>query len=130
MTNKDMVNLQNVSLKYYSLEGETHAIDNISFSVKEGEFIGIVGPSGCGKTTILSLIAGLIKPTKGKVLVHGKAVEGPSTKVGYMLQQDYLFEWRNIMQNVLLGLEIHDRVTEESRKKSRKAFRNIWARGF
>lgn len=120
MNDNIMVNLQNVSLKYYSLEGETHAIDNISFTVKEGEFIGIVGPSGCGKTTILSLIAGLIKPTKGQVLVDGKTVQGPSTNVGYMLQQDYLFEWRNIMQNVLLGLEVRDRVTDESKAKVAK----------
>lgn len=120
MNNKEMVNLKNVSLKYHSLEGETHAINDISFSVNEGEFIGIVGPSGCGKTTILSLIAGLIKPTNGQVLVDGKIVGGPSTNVGYMLQQDYLFEWRTILQNVLLGLEIHDKVTEESRAKAER----------
>lgn len=120
MNNREMVNLRDVSLKYYSLEGETHAIDDISFTVDEGEFIGIVGPSGCGKTTILSLIAGLIKPTKGAVWVDGKIVEEPSTDVGYMLQQDYLFEWRTIIQNVLLGLEIHDKVTKESKAKAEK----------
>ena len=85
MNKKDMVSLKNVSLKYYTLEGETHAVNDISFSVKQGEFIGIVGPSGCGKTTILSLIAGLIKPTKGEILVDGKKVEGPSTDVGYKI---------------------------------------------
>ena len=95
MNNKVVVNLENVSMKYHSLEGETPAINNISFKVNEGEFIGIVGPSGCGKTTILSLIAGLIKPTTGQVLVYGKKVQGPSTSVGYMLQQDHLFG-RNI----------------------------------
>jgi NitT/TauT family transport system ATP-binding protein len=117
MNSKVVVSLENVSLKYHSLEGETPAINNISFKVNEGEFIGIVGPSGCGKTTILSLIAGLIKPTTGQVLVYGKKVQGPSTSVGYMLQQDYLFEWRNIMQNALLGLEIRGKVTEDSKKK-------------
>lgn len=117
MNNKEMVNLKNVSLKYHSLDGETHAIKDISFTVNEGEFIGIVGPSGCGKTTILSLIAGLIKPTKGQILIDGKVVTGPSTDVGYMLQQDHLFEWRTIVQNVLLGLEIHGKVTDESKAK-------------
>ena len=117
MNSKVVVSLENVSLKYHSLEGEPPAINNISFKVNEGEFIGIVGPSGCGKTTILSLIAGLIKPTTGQVLVYGKKVQGPSTSVGYMLQQDYLFEWRNIMQNALLGLEIRGKVTEDSKKK-------------
>ena len=117
MNNKVVVNLENVSMKYHSLEGETPAINNISFKVNEGEFIGIVGPSGCGKTTILSLIAGLIKPTTGQVLVYGKKVQGPSTSVGYMLQQDHLFEWRNIMQNALLGLEIRGKVNEDSKRK-------------
>ena len=117
MNKKDMVSLKNVSLKYYTLEGETHAVNDISFSVKQGEFIGIVGPSGCGKTTILSLIAGLIKPTKGEILVDGKKVEGPSTDVGYMLQQDHLFEWRTIMQNALLGLEIHGKTNRETKEK-------------
>ncbi|NLJ41200.1 MAG: ABC transporter ATP-binding protein [Clostridiales bacterium] len=120
MSDKEMVNLENVSLKYHSLEGETHALKDISFTVNEGEFIGIVGPSGCGKTTILSLIAGLIKPTTGQVLVDGKTVEGPSTNVGYMLQQDYLFEWRTIMQNALLGLEIHNNMAEEFKTKTEK----------
>ena len=117
MNKKDMVSLKNVSLKYYTLEGETHAVNDISFSVKQGEFIGIVGPSGCGKTTILSLIAGLIKPTKGEILVDGKKVEGPSTDVGCMLQQDHLFEWRTIMQNALLGLEIHGKTNRETKEK-------------
>ena len=117
MSKKEVVSLKNVSLKYHSLEGETHAIDDISFSVNQGEFIGIVGPSGCGKTTILSLIAGLIRPTKGQVLVDGRILDGPSTDVGYMLQQDYLFEWRTIIKNVLLGLEIHGKANQESRAK-------------
>ena len=66
---KNIVSLDNVSMIYHQREGETQALQNISFDVEEGEFIGIVGPSGCGKTTILSLIAGLIKPTSGTVYV-------------------------------------------------------------
>lgn len=120
MHNKKMVSLKDVSFKYHSLEGEIQALNHISFTAEEGEFIGIVGPSGCGKTTILSLIAGLIKPTLGEVLVEGKSVEAPSTKVGYMLQQDYLFEWRTILQNVLIGLEIHDKITDDSKAKAEK----------
>ncbi len=118
MGNNSIVSMDNVSMTYHQREGETHALRNISFDVKEGEFIGIVGPSGCGKTTILSLIAGLIKPTSGTVYVEGKPVEGPSSKVGYMLQQDHLFEWRTILQNVLLGLEIQGKVNEESKAKA------------
>lgn len=117
MNRHSIVSLNNVNLTYQSLEGETPALENINIDVSDGEFIGIVGPSGCGKTTILSLLAGLMKPTGGQVLIEGKKVEGPSSKVGYMLQQDHLFEWRTILQNVMLGLEIMKRDDEENREK-------------
>jgi len=101
-----ILKLQNVSLTYHSLLGETTALKNISFSVDEGEFIGIVGPSGCGKTTILSLISGLLKPSSGSILIDEEPVVKTSDKTGYMFQKDHLFEWRNIINNILLGLEI------------------------
>ncbi|AFK86438.1 MULTISPECIES: ABC transporter ATP-binding protein [Thermoanaerobacterium] len=105
---KVMVELSNISLNYHTIKGETEAIKDVSFNVYEGEFVGVIGPSGCGKSTLLSIIAGLLKPSNGSVIVNGK--------VGYMLQKDHLFEWRNIMQNVLLGLEIQNAVNENSIK--------------
>lgn len=113
-----IVKLKDVSMKYHSLNGEIDALCNINFSVKKGEFFSIVGPSGCGKSTLLSLIAGLIKPSSGKVLLNGSLVTRMSEKVGYMLQKDHLFEWRNILQNVLLGLEI--------KKTSQKKIKNMY----
>jgi NitT/TauT family transport system ATP-binding protein len=100
------VELRNVNLRYFSLEGETEALRDTSFSIAPGEFVAIIGQSGCGKSTLLSLISGILKPTDGAVLVDGKLVNGPSRKVGYMLQQDYLFEWRTILENAVLGAEI------------------------
>src|SRR3984893_18097456 len=93
-------------MRYFSLEGETEALKEITFSVAAGEFVAIIGQSGCGKSTLLSLISGILKPTAGAVLVDGKPVAGPTRKVGYMLQQDYLFEWRTILENAVLGAEI------------------------
>lgn len=116
MRKEKLVSMVNVNMTYQSLEGETPTLLDINLDVSEGEFIGIVGPSGCGKTTILSIIAGLIKPTSGEVFIEGKKVEGPSSKVGYMLQQDHLFEWRTITQNVLLGLEIQGKLNEKSKE--------------
>ena len=101
-----MVALCDVGLRYYSRHGETQALADISLSIYPGEFVAIVGQSGCGKSTLLSLIAGLIQPTSGAVLIDGKSVAGPGRKVGYMLQQDYLFQWRTILDNALLGAEI------------------------
>nr|WP_284700622.1 ABC transporter ATP-binding protein [Thermoanaerobacterium sp. R66] len=103
-----MVELSNISLNYHTIKGETEAIKDVTFNVYEGEFVGVIGPSGCGKSTLLSIIAGLLKPSNGSIVVNGK--------VGYMLQKDHLFEWRNIMQNVLLGLEIQGAINENSIK--------------
>ena len=104
-----MVKVSNLALTYQTSEGETQAIENISFKINEGEFVGIIGPSGCGKSTMLSIIAGLLKPTRGSVeLPYGKG------SIGYMLQKDSLFPWRTIRQNVLLGPEINKTVKESS----------------
>ncbi len=99
-----MLELNNVALNYFSKNGETSALKNITFKVNQGELVSIVGPSGCGKTTILSLISGLIKPSKGTVKINGEQVN--SNLCGYMFQKDHLFDWRTIEKNVLLGIEI------------------------
>ena len=87
-----IVQLENVGLTYFSKNGETNALGDINFDIEEGEFVSIVGPSGCGKTTILSLVSGLIRPTKGKVFVAGKNPSENRDKTGYMFQKDLLFE--------------------------------------
>ncbi len=98
--------LKDVSLSYHTKEKEVLALDNITFSVKKNEYLSIVGPSGCGKTTILSLIAGLLKPSGGEVLLENKPID-KNTTIGYMFQRDHLFEWRTIYKNVILGLELN-----------------------
>src|SRR6476646_7816320 len=100
------VELRGVGLRYFGLEGETEALKDISLSVAAGAFVTVIGQSCCGKSTLLSLISGIIAPTEGAVLIDGAPVAGPSRKVGYMLQQDYLFEWRTILENAVLGAEI------------------------
>ena len=110
-----VVEIKNLYMKYHSLEGEISAIENINLEIYKGEFIGIVGPSGCGKSTLLSLIAGLLKPSSGKILINGEIVTGPSSRVGYMLQKDHLFEWRTIFQNAIIGLEIQKKLNEETK---------------
>ncbi|NMA82963.1 MAG: ABC transporter ATP-binding protein [Epulopiscium sp.] len=111
-----IVDLNSVSMNYHTLSEETKAIDNLSLSVYPGEFISIVGPSGCGKSTLLSLIAGLLTPTSGKITLQNNPDTKQSCTVGYMLQKDHLFEWRNILNNVYLGLEIQGKLTPENKK--------------
>jgi NitT/TauT family transport system ATP-binding protein len=110
--------LREVGLRYFGIEGETEALKGISLSVAPGEFVAIIGQSGCGKSTLLSLISGILAPTEGEVLVDGAAVTGPSRKVGYMLQQDYLFEWRTILDNALLGAEIQGADLRKARERA------------
>lgn len=106
-----ILELKDISYSYHSLEGETKAIDNVSFSIKEGEFVAIVGPSGCGKSTILRMISGLIEPENGSIRLN-------SSTIGYMLQQDELLPWRTIYQNVLLGLEIRHSLNSDTKGKA------------
>jgi NitT/TauT family transport system ATP-binding protein len=112
------VELRNVGLRYFGLEGETEALKGISLSIAPGEFVAIIGQSGCGKSTLLSLISGILEPTDGTVLVDGQRVTGPSRKVGYMLQQDYLFEWRTILENAVLGAEIQGADMNKARERA------------
>lgn len=109
-----LLELKHVSYAYHSMDGEILALSDISFQVEDGEFIAVVGPSGCGKSTLLSLICGLLKAEKGDILFNGKPVEDSRSDIGYMLQKDYLFEWRDIYSNVLLGLEIQKKRTPEN----------------
>ncbi len=111
-----ILKLQDISLNYHTLKDETKAIENISMHLDTKEFISIVGPSGCGKTTLLSIIAGILKPSTGTITLNGKPVHEAKNKIGYMFQRDQLFEWRTVLQNVKLGLEITHNKDPENQK--------------
>lgn len=108
-----MVFLEEVSLSYHTKQAETLAIENLSFSVEEGEFIAIVGPSGCGKTTVLSIIMGLLTPSKGRVVTP----DGRHS-MGYMLQRDHLLDWRTVEKNVLLSAEVQGSLNDTTRARA------------
>jgi len=105
---KKILEVKNICKTYQAQNGEIEALKNISFDVKEGEYVSIIGPSGCGKSTLLSIISGLESKTSGEIYINGK--------IGYMLQKDNLLEWRTIYKNVLLGLEIQNDNTAENRE--------------
>ncbi len=107
--------LDHVNFNYHGLEGETLALEDVSFAIEKGEFVAIVGPSGCGKTTLLSLIAGLEQPDAGSI-----TIQADKTPVGYMLQKDQLLEWRTTWRNVLLGPEIRGGICPEHRQRARE----------
>lgn len=105
-----VLQLQKVSKTFYSKWAETEAISDLSFTVDKGEFVALLGPSGCGKTTLLSLISGILPLSGGSISINYAG----ENKVGYMLQHDHLFEWRTIYKNVVLGLEIQKKLTQEN----------------
>ena len=110
---QNILELKNIGYSYHNLHGETKALQDISFGVREGEFIAIVGPSGCGKSTLLSIIAGLLSPEEGTIAVNNPDGSLHYPKIGYMLQRDHLFEWRTVYRNVTLGLELNHKMTPE-----------------
>lgn len=105
-----ILKIKNLKKNYHTPKEEIEAIENFSFDLCENEFVAIVGPSGCGKSTILSILSGIENMSSGDI----KNLNNSS--IGYMLQSDNLFEWRTILENCLLGLEINGKLNEENKK--------------
>jgi len=120
------VSLDRISLSYKTTSGEgLLALDDISLSVKPGEFLCIVGPSGCGKSTLLHLIAGLQPQTSGKVLVDGRAVDGPGTDRLMIFQELGLFPWLTVGQNVEFGMKMKNISKAEREEKTQYYLRLV-----
>jgi NitT/TauT family transport system ATP-binding protein len=111
-----VVQLKGVTQVYVTDQQASLAIQDINLNLQQGEFVSLIGPSGCGKTTILSIVAGLITPTIGNVIINGKELTGPSSKVGYMLQQDYLFPWKTIYENTIIGHKLMQKWNSEHKE--------------
>lgn len=102
--------LDNISKSF----GNKHVLDRISLTVEAGEFVSLIGPSGSGKSTLFNLIGGLLKPDYGDIYMDGDKITNRSGFISYMPQQPSLFPWRTILNNVLLGQELHG-LKEEQR---------------
>ncbi|RXI40951.1 ABC transporter ATP-binding protein [Clostridium tetani] len=105
----NIVEAKNVNMSFYTLEGELEVIKDLSFSVEEGKILALLGPSGCGKSTLLNILSNLLKPTSGYVNIDGK--------IGYMFQRDHLLEWRTIVDNITIALEIQKKLNDEAIEK-------------
>ena len=105
----EILEFKKVSKSFFDTKKETKVLDELDFSLLKNEKIAIVGPSGCGKSTILNLASGLIKQDKGEIIKNGN--------IGYMFQNDNLFEWRTIYKNITLGLEIKGKITKDDKER-------------
>lgn len=121
--------VQDIHHTYFSKTSSTTALSDISLEVEEGEFVSFLGSSGCGKTTLLSIISSLLKPTQGSVLLENKPISTTKNRIGYMLQQDYLFPWKTIEENVLLGLKLSKQLNDKTRSAALSLLDQIGLKG-
>ncbi|SHH14257.1 ABC transporter ATP-binding protein [Desulforamulus hydrothermalis] len=110
--------------------GKILALDRVSLTVGEGEFVSLIGPSGCGKSTLLELVAGLARPDQGDILLQGRSVAGCRGHVSYMPQNDVLFPWRTVLDNVILPLQLQGMATKEARQTARQLLPLFGLAGF
>ncbi len=132
MSLNTFIQLQNISVVYNAHnQVPVSALEDFSLSVREGEFLTIIGPSGCGKSTLLNILAGLQKPTKGKVLIEGEHIEAPRPdKVAMVFQEYTLFPWRTVLGNVEVGLEFKGVSKHERRSKALEKIKLVGLQGF
>ena len=119
MTTDALIDIKGVTHAYKTAAGPLPVLDNLNVSVNEGGFVAVVGPSGCGKSTLTRLVAGLMKPDTGEVWLHGERVKSPRATVGMAFQNPVLLEWRSILKNVMLPLEIVPTKLSNTEKEDR-----------
>ena len=128
-THNGVVKFSHVNFKYPGAEEDV--LHDIDFTAEPGQTTAIIGSTGCGKSTLLNLLAGMLTPESGTLLLNGTPLTADSRRhIGYMLQQDYLLEWRSIWKNVLLGLEIRHELTEESRAYAKQLLKQYGLKKF
>lgn len=121
---KNILKIKNLSKTYHTKEGETLAVKDFTLDINEGDFVAIVGPSGCGKSTVLNILADLDNKSDGEIIFD------KNIKMGYMLQQDSLFNWRSVLNNCLLGLEINNNLNEENKNYTLNLLKNYGLEDF
>ncbi|HEX8967569.1 MAG TPA: ABC transporter ATP-binding protein [Chloroflexota bacterium] len=122
--------LRDISMVYARRGHRFEALRQVSVAVEAGQFISLLGASGCGKTTLLRIVDGLVKPTLGEVWVDGRRVDRPGPDRGFVFQQDALFPWRTVLDNVIFGLEVQGKPKREARERADVLVRLVGLSGF
>jgi NitT/TauT family transport system ATP-binding protein len=125
------IELRNVTKKFATADGGTYtALKDLSLVVEEGQFCAVVGPTGCGKSTTLTLVSGLERPSQGEAYVHGQEVKGIETGTGFVFQQDAVFPWRSVLDNVAAGPVYRGKDRGEATSLARDWLRRVGLTGF
>jgi len=122
--------VDDVSMTFKTPTGVFHALAPVTLSIPQGRFVSLIGPSGCGKSTIFNIIAGLLEPTGGRVMIDGVDATGTIGRVGYMLQKDLLLPWRTVLDNAILGMEIQGVPLREARARALPLLHRYGLSGF
>lgn len=127
-----LIEVEDVTTAYRTDTGPLPVLDGLNLSCAEGDFVAVVGPSGCGKSTLTRLVAGLMIPDSGEVRLHGEPVKSPRATVGMAFQNPVLLEWRSILKNVILPLEIvpNDLTAADRRDRARELLALVGLEGF
>ena len=130
MSSCPKLRIDDVSMAFKTPAGLYSALAPITLDIPEGRFVSLIGPSGCGKSTIFNIVAGLLEPTSGRVLIDGIEATGTIGRVGYMLQKDLLLPWRTVLDNTVLGMEIQGVPMHEARGRALPLLRRYGLAGF
>src|ERR1700744_70577 len=122
--------LDQVSMAFRTPNSVFQALSPVSLTIEQGRFVSLIGPSGCGKSTIFNIVAGLLEPSGGRVLIDGEDATGTIGRVGYMLQKDLLLPWRTVLDNVILGMEIQGVPLREARERALPLLQRYGLAGF
>ncbi|MBM6991142.1 MAG: ABC transporter ATP-binding protein [Mobilibacterium timonense] len=114
----ELLQVKDITKVFPTPQGEDHVVlEDVNFSVNEGEFISLLGPSGCGKTTLLTMIGGFQEPTSGAIFLDGNEITGPSAEKGYVFQNYALFPWMTVEKNIAYGLQFKNMTQEEKNRR-------------
>ena len=124
------LSLRDITHVFGGAAGSITAVDGIAIDISAGSLVSVIGRSGCGKTTLFNIVAGLLRPTRGRVLLDGEDITGRAGLVSYMLQKDLLLPWRTVLDNIVLGLELGGMRMAEARDHARPLLRRYGLGGF
>lgn len=122
--------ISGLKISYETKENDTVAVDDLSLTVRDGEFVSLVGPSGCGKSTLLKAVCGLLTPEKGEIILDSQPVKGVPDGVGFVFQNDALLPWKTILDNVKLPLEAKGLKKAEQLERARHFIDMVGLGGF
>lgn len=124
------IEVRYLSVTFPNGNGGLRAIEDISFCIREQEFVCVLGPSGSGKSTLLRVLAGLLTPTQGEIYFYGEPLKEPRREIGFVFQKANLMPWRSVLQNILLPLELQNVPQSEARRRAMELIDLVGLRGF